>query len=227
MLAAERESILSNRVLPPFSSVPDLPSGADLQSAVYETTPLVLQTIRNVCGEGNFDRALGEYARAYRFEHPTREDFFATLSKYLTPACSQLARTLLTESPDYDAYIDGIEAQKSPKGFENTVWLAARGRAQIPQRVELKFEDGHRESQIVTLGASARITADGPSRIESAWIDPDFAVVIDRDRTNNARSVVAVIDQSVRRPAVSARAPARLTQMIGTLVSILLRGVGP
>jgi hypothetical protein len=48
-------------------------------ATVYDKTHVALETVARLLGHDTLDRALGEYARRFRFAHPTARDFFAVL----------------------------------------------------------------------------------------------------------------------------------------------------
>lgn len=221
---------------PIFQPADHFANGSSYGARVYGATSVALETLRRTYGEARFDAALGAYARKHRFSHPTPEDLFAALETWVSRDCAKAARAALTTPTTLDFSVERVTAAKrhAPKGWfdkpererdpalagfegwSGSVWIARRGVVDLPLTVELRFADGSQRREVVRFGDRPwlRLDADGPKELVSAIVDPDLAILLDRDRTNNFLSSRKVGAASVTRE--------RATAWIG----VLMRGVG-
>ncbi len=183
-------------------------TGTAYGSLVYSRTAALLETIRRVYGDEAMARAIGTYARRFRFAHPTPEDFLGVLRAELGDAAANTLRIALFDKGWVDFAITATsshEAHKSagifdvagrretvhnaPRGegnYEGWVLVKRRGTLRLPVEVELVAENGAKH-RVPWDGESdsVRIPYSGGSPLRAAVVDPDFRVVIDEDPTNN------------------------------------------
>jgi len=168
----------------------------------YGKTASVLLTLEGIIGEDTMDKAMRTYFMKYRFTHPTKADFLDTIQEvsgkdlkwYFDQAIygSQVMdyKVLRIESFPVNWY----EKKKSAfeKGDKNTVyrsyvWLQRKGDFVMPVEVEIKFDNGEKVREHWD-GASrwTRFAYEKKAKVESAEIDPDHKIQIDRNDFNNS-----------------------------------------
>jgi len=168
----------------------------------YGKTASVLLTLEGIIGEDTMDKAMRTYFMKYRFTHPTKADFLDTIQEvsgkdlkwYFDQAVygSQVMdyKVLRIESFPVNWY----EKKKSAfeKGDKNTVyrsyvWLQRKGDFVMPVEVEIKFDNGEKVREHWD-GASrwTRFAYEKKAKVESAEIDPDHKIQIDRNDFNNS-----------------------------------------
>jgi len=183
-------------------------TGGRYSSLVYERTGAVLETLRRVYGQAGMDRAMSEYTRAFRFEHPGPEDLIACFAQGMGGEAAAMLRRALFEKAwvDYAVVEVASHPHTAPRGlfdrdgrretvaaapakggdYEGSVLVERRGTLSFPVEIELVLEDGHRERVPWDgVGGSIRVPYRGPSRLRGAIVDPDRAVLLDDDLTNN------------------------------------------
>ncbi len=164
-------------------------SGTDYAALVYSRSATTLRTLGNVYGEDKVRRAVGTYARRYRFAHPTAEDFFSAMEESLGSEAASALRTALAELSSVDYSVETIEpvALDDGHGFRSQILLRRRGNIRLPVDVLLVTEDGEKRT-VRWDGASETfwLRDPGPSKIAAVVIDPEHRVLLDEDLTNNA-----------------------------------------
>jgi hypothetical protein len=161
-------------------------TGSDYGTLVYSRTATILETLRRVYGEALVMRALGRYARKYRFKHPVPDDLFAVFEEVVGARATATMKTALFEKGwvDYSASI--MRSRKNGSQWEATVLVSRKGPLSFPVDVELLFADGSKKRERWDGEADAtRIEYTGASALRSVVVDPDRAVLIDQDPTNN------------------------------------------
>ncbi|MFZ0418897.1 MAG: M1 family metallopeptidase [Candidatus Sulfotelmatobacter sp.] len=173
----------------------------------YGKTASVLLTLEGVIGEDTMDKAMRTYFMKYRFTHPTKEDFLKTIEEvsgknlrwYFDQAIygSQVMdyKILKIESVPVNWY----EEKKSAfhKDDKNTVyrsylWLQRKGDFVMPVEVEIKFDNGEKiREHWDGVTRWTKFTYEKKAKVESAEIDPDHRIQIDRNDFNNSYSAEA------------------------------------
>src|SRR5579863_3120902 len=173
----------------------------------YGKTASVLLTLEGIVGEDTMAKAMHTYFMKYRFTHPVKEDFLKTIEEVSGKDLRWYFNQAVygTQVLDYEVRkVDSFptnwyEDEKKVAGkkkdddkdtvYLSTVWLHRKGDFVMPVELEVKF----------TKGEKVREHWDGQSRwvkfqyekkakIESAEIDPDHKILIDRDNFNNSRT---------------------------------------
>jgi hypothetical protein len=159
-------------------------------------------------------RALGHYARRYRYAHPGPDDLIAVFHETMGERVAETLRTALFDKGWVDYAVDGVWTHEAERvagvldradkretveagasdegGWDSTVLVRRRGTLSFPVDVEFLFEDGstHRER----WGGDEpwrRFVWHGPSALRTATIDPDDRVMIDANLANNVGSARA------------------------------------
>jgi hypothetical protein len=180
----------------------------------YGKTASVLLTLEGIVGQDTIAKAMRAYFMKYRFTHPTKEDFLKTIEdvsgKDLRWYFNQAVYG--TQVLDYEvSKIDSFptnwsEDEKKSAGKKNykdtvylsTVWLHRKEDFVMPVELEVKFSNGEKvrehwdgQSRWVKFQYEKKAT------VESAEIDPDHKIELDRNNFNNSRTA-----ERNRRPAL-------------------------
>src|SRR5437016_9176456 len=172
--------------------------GSSYGGITYGKTATVLLTLEKVVGEDTMRRAIHTYFMRYRFTHPTREDFLQTVEevsgKNLRWYFDQAVYG--TQTLDYEVTRISSEPLNEKTGrpdiYRDQVVVSRKGDFIFPVTVEIKFADGKKvREQWDGRERWVRFMYDKPTRIESAEIDPDHQVYLDKDFFNNSKTVKA------------------------------------
>ena len=164
----------------------------------YNKTATVLKTLESIIGEEKLRQAMHVYFMRYRFTHPTREDFLQTVEevsgKNLRWYFDQAVYG--TQTLDYEVTRISSEPLNEKTGrpdlYRDQVVVSRKGDFIFPVTVEIKFADGKKvREQWDGRERWVRFMYDKPARIESAEIDPDHQVYLDKDFFNNSKTVKA------------------------------------
>jgi hypothetical protein len=168
----------------------------------YGKTASVLLTLESIIGEDTMAKAMHIYFMKYRFTHPTKEDFLKTIEDvsgknlrwYFDQAIygSQVMdyRVLKIESFPVNWYEDKKGASK--KDDKNTVyrsyvWLQRKGDFVMHVDVEIKFDNGEKiREHWDGVSRWTKFMYEKKAKVESAEIDPDQKIQIDRNDFNNS-----------------------------------------
>lgn len=185
-------------------------TGSAYGSQVYSRTAATLETLRRVYGEEPMQRALGGYARAFRFRHPTPDDLLAMVGAAMGERAKANLKTALFDKGwvDYAVLQMSSHPARKPAGifdvagkretvpvdrsasgarYEGWVLVTRRGTLSFPVDVELALEDGTKKRVAWDGNAeSKRIPYAGDSRLVGVVVDPDHKVLLDAQPTNNA-----------------------------------------
>ncbi len=168
----------------------------------YGKTASVLLTLEGIIGEDTMAKAMHVYFMKYRFTHPTKEDFLKTIEDvsgknlrwYFDQAIygSQVMdyKVLKIESFPVNWYDDKKSASK--KDDKNTVyrsfvWLQRKGDFVMPVDVEIKFDNGEKiREHWDGVSRWTKFMYEKKAKVESAELDPDHKIQIDRNDFNNS-----------------------------------------
>lgn len=197
---------------PIASPAASFPSGADYGAIVYARTGLLLLSMAGAYGREPMLRAMGAYARRYRFAHPRVDDFVSVVREYLgADAAANLEKALWERGwVDYELAEVTSSRKTSPGGlferegkretmarqtqspttWEGSVLVRRRGTLMLPVDVELVSEDGSRQTQRWDgRGDVVRLPYAAPTRLVRATVDPASKILLDEDLYNNGRTV--------------------------------------
>ncbi len=153
-------------------------SGASYARLVYCRTAAIMETLARVYGEDAVGRALGLYARRYRFEHPGPEQLLAVFEEILGARVAATLRRALFEKGWVDYVVDGVTP--------SSALVRRRGTLSFPVEVELFLDDGSTlRRQWDGQGESRSFEGPGSSPVRAAVVDPDDRVFIDANLANN------------------------------------------
>jgi hypothetical protein len=166
----------------------------------YGKTASVLLTLESIIGQDTMAKAMRVYFMKYRFTHPTKEDFLKTIEEVSGKNLRWYFDQAIygTQIMDYKVLrieslpVNWYEEKKKGSDDKNTlhrdtVWLQRKGDFVMPVEVEIKFSDGSKVREHWDGAARwTNFTYEKKATIESAEIDPDHRVHIDRDDFNNS-----------------------------------------
>jgi hypothetical protein len=187
------------------------PTAWQYSALVYWRTATLLRTIDGALGGGVVDRALGRYARAYRFRHPDARHLLDAFEQAGGAQARDALRVGLFERGWVDfAVVDMGTAKHASAlgvfdrdGGRETVtsatatgdhdgWavIARRGTIELPVDVALSFRDGSRRTvRWDGRGDWARIEWSHAPELERVTVDPDRRIALDEHHANDARAV--------------------------------------
>jgi hypothetical protein len=205
---ASNSAVHNEIVAQPASAFTD---GSDYGRLVYGRTLAVMETMRRVYGNDVVARAVGRYARKFRFQHPTPDDFLATMDEVLGPKVRDTIKSALFERGWVDYVLTAVQDVESAEalgefdvngkrdtvtkanktgGHQGWALVTRRGTLHIPVEIELSLEGGATQRMVWDgEGDSIRIPYKGALALKGAVIDPDDLVLIDQRRTNNFKTV--------------------------------------
>ena len=168
----------------------------------YGKTASVLLTLEGIIGEDTMDKVMRAYFMKYRFTHPTKEDFLKTIEEisgkdlrwYFNQAVygSQVMdyKVLRIDSFPMNWYEEKKSMfQKEDKNtvYRSFVWLQRKDDFVMPVDVEIKFDNGEKIREHWD-GADrwTKFSYEKKAKVESAEIDPDHKILIDRNDFDNS-----------------------------------------
>jgi hypothetical protein len=180
--------------------------GGDYGALVYRRTETLLLTLERVYGADLVHRAIGRYARRYRFDHPAPEHLIAAFSEVMGPEVGETVRAALFDRATVDYQAEQIiseraeaprgifgdpdhpnEAPKAGEGYRGSVLVRRLGALRFPVDIEMRFAD--KTKKTVRWEAKSdveRLPFEAPSALVGVVIDPAHKVLLDQDLTNNA-----------------------------------------
>jgi hypothetical protein len=216
-------------------------TGSAYGTQIYSRTATVLETLRRVYGDASMQRALGTYARRFRFEHPTPEALLGVVESELGAPAAKALRTALFDKGWVDYLVEQtsshparkpggifdkagkretvpVELRKDEAKFEGWALVARRGTLALPVDIELVFEDGSKNRVPWDgVGDATRIPYAGSSKLVAVVVDPERKVLLDQDPTNNHAAAGG---------AAAAGAP-RVLERLAYWTQLLVQLVGP
>jgi len=173
----------------------------------YGKTASVLVTLESVIGEDTMQKAMRVYFMKYRFTHPTKEDFLKTIEEVSGKDLRWYFNQAIYGSPVMDYKVLKIESfpvnwyeEKKSAGkkadkdtvYRSYVWLQRKEDFVMPVEVEVKFENGEKiREHWDGVSRWTKFTYEKKSKVESAEIDPDHRIQIDRNDFNNSYTAEA------------------------------------
>ncbi len=169
----------------------DLPASQYTESeygtAVYVKPAAILETVKRVWGGVKLRKALGDYARTQRFEHPTPAELYASFDAHYWPGFSRtILQPLVSSAKALDYEVRDVRALKHHGQWTTTIHIRKHGPGQIPVWIVLR----HNEDTVAKLRWESKESAltiqhSGPRAITSVHIDPFRQVVLDTHPQNN------------------------------------------
>ena len=179
----------------PNADVPATPTFRYWQGSAaiisYNKTALWLHTLERHLGWPMMQRILSTYFDRWKFRHPTPADFFQVVNDVsgqdLTPFFEQVYRS----SNTFDYAVQELKSDRRDDGTYRTVVVVQRlGEAMLPVDVVTTFADGQQVKERWNgLDRRTIYVYERPSRATSAEVDPQRALLVDANYTNNSRTL--------------------------------------
>lgn len=188
-------------------------SGGEYGALVYARTATILRTIDRVWG-GAAKRAVGAYARRERFRHPTPAALESAIRAEAGERAADFFRAAVHDRGWVDFEAISVSSDvKEGGGYRAQVLVRRRGTLELPVEVEVVDETGRRaRGRWEGRGPFAKIAVTTEARAVSAVVDPDNAVLVDEDRSNDA--------VSTKPPSIAPRSLALATLLSGIALSL-------
>jgi len=168
----------------------------------YGKTASVLLTLESIIGEDTMAKAMRTYFMKYRFTHPGKEDFLKTIEEVSGRDLRWYFNQAVYGSPVLDYRVMRVESipvnwyetkksvfQKDDKNtlYRSYVWIQRKEDFVMPVEVEVKFDNGEKfREHWDGVSRWTKFTYEKKAKVESAEIDPDHRVQIDRNDFNNS-----------------------------------------
>jgi len=174
----------------------------------YGKTASVLLTLEGIIGEDTMAKAMHTYFMKYRFTHPTKEDFLKTIEEVAGKDLRWYFNQAVYGSKVMDYEVMRVDYfpvnwyEKKEMGFgkkenknavyRSTVWLHRKEDFTMPVEVEIRFSNGEKIREHWD-GQSrwTKFSYEKKAKVESAELDPDHKIQIDRNNFNNSYVVEA------------------------------------
>ena len=184
----------------------DYYSNGSYGGITYGKTASVLLTLESIIGQDTMAKAMHVYFMKYRFTHPTKEDFLKTIEEvsgrdlrwyfnqavYGSPVMDYKILNIVSYPVNW--YEDKGSFQKDDKNtvYRSYVYLQRKEDFVMPVEVEIKFDNGEKVREHWDgVSRWTQFTYEKKAKVESAEIDPDHKVQIDRNDFNNSYTVEA------------------------------------
>jgi hypothetical protein len=184
-------------------------SSSSYGESVYGLTSITLETVARTWGRARLRAALGDYAQAQRFAHPTPTDLFRVMDDHYWAGFSE---SVLVPPLMHAERGSVTSVQIHPNDGGSTVTASRTRGPRLPLQVEIRLADG----------TSTRVSWPGPDRefhhttlttpVTWARVDPDGHNLLDPSLLDN---VAMVEDHEPPREAVFSRLLGALTTLLG------------
>ncbi|HEX4336027.1 MAG TPA: M1 family metallopeptidase [Polyangiaceae bacterium] len=189
----------------------DFASFREVGALVYARTGIVLETLGRSYGKSALDRAIGRYARRYRFDHPGPKHLIAVVREVMGDEPADFLRAALLEGGTVDFVAkdlrtlpltpkagvfdrptgrieeDAPESAKNDERWAGRVLVFRHGALRVPVDVALSFADGSRTVRHWDgRGRRQSFDVESASPLVAAEVDPELRVLLDDDLTNGA-----------------------------------------
>jgi hypothetical protein len=168
----------------------------------YGKTASVLLTLEGMIGEDTMARAMHTYFMKYRFTHPTKEDFLKTIEEvsgkdlrwyfsqavYGTPVMDYQILKINSFPVNWSDDKDKKKSEDKNTVYLSTVWVQRKEDFVMPVEIEIKFNNGEKIREHWD-GRSrwTKFSYEKKAKVESAELDPDHKILIDRNNFNSSR----------------------------------------
>ncbi len=180
----------AERNAPVAQPAPAFLTGRDYGALVYRRTATLLDTLGNVYGKDEVRRAVGRYARRYRFQHPVPADLLQAVREVVGADAAEQLRLGLFDRGTVDYAVADVTSAPEGEGYRGSVLVRRRGALRFPVDVDLVAEGG--AVQRVRWDAAesvARLPYQGKTKLVAAVVDPEHRILLDDDLSNNARAL--------------------------------------
>jgi hypothetical protein len=171
-------------------------------AATYAKTALALRTLGGLLGgQGKVIAALGDYARRYRFAHPSERDFRTAFSAATGGKVDGVLEELLHDTGTLDYAVARVDVHQVPAAvpaapgmasaeaprYRSEVVVERRGALRVPVDIRVVYDDGG-ETRETWDGQTRwyRIDVTSTRQATYAVVDSDDKLPLDANRLNNS-----------------------------------------
>jgi hypothetical protein len=171
----------------------EYPDQMEYNAAVYSRASMVLGTLKRVLGDSVFAEALRDFARRYRFGHPTGDDLLNSISSSANVDLSGFSSQFVAGTARVDYAVTSLDYSRVDQDsaeatgqYNISVEVRRRLGGIVPQRITVVLEDGARLDSLWD-GQSRLAIFDFVAESEPAYaaLDEDGITELDEDRANN------------------------------------------
>ena len=214
-------------------------TGGNYGALVYSRTAALLETLRRVYGDEPVGRALGRYARQYRFQHPGPEQLLSVIEEVLGARVAGTLRAALFDKGWVDFEVEQVRSRETTQpagvfdtggkrdtvqsgkggsgGFDNGALVRRRGSLVFPVDIALTMADGTtRIERWDGEGEARRLAWHDAVALRGVVVDPDDRVLVDQNPQNNHASA---LDEGGGAP--------RTLERVTYFMQLLLQALGP
>jgi len=197
---------------PLASAASQFPGFQTLAALVYSRSATLFETLARVHGRERLDRALGAYARKYRFAHPGPAELVAALDAELGPGTAQLLDLALNQrgrvnyvvrdvqtAPERipGGHLDAsgntdepVEGSTVPRRFHSRALVVRHGELELPVEILLIDSTGKvTKKHWNGAGPFHVVEHHGDAPLATVVVDPERRVLLDDDLLDNAATV--------------------------------------
>lgn len=171
---------------------PEFATGSDYTRLIYFRTATLLTTLERVYGAEVVQRAIGRYARRYRFAHPGPEQLLQAVGEVVGRDAEEQLRAALSLDGWVDYAVDELRSEARPRAgaWRGDVLVRRMGTLSFPVDVDLVgADDSVTRVRWDGRESTTRIAYRGTSRLVGAVVDPARRVLLDERLDNNARAL--------------------------------------
>ena len=153
----------------------------------YNKTALWLHTLERYLGWPVLQRVMSTYFQRYAFKHPRPQDFFAVANEVSGQDLTWYFDQVYRGAQTFDYALDYARSDRVGDRYHTMVVARRNSDGVFPVTVRVTFADG-RQTDWSWDGRSQwkMFEIDGSAEAVKAEVDPDAALLLDLNRTNNS-----------------------------------------
>jgi hypothetical protein len=150
----------------------------------YYRTQVAMKTLEGYLGRETMARVMRTYFERWRFRHPTSQDFFDVASEVSGQDLSWFFDQYFRSDRVLDYAVQSVERRD---GGRTEIILERAGDGVFPVKARVTRRDGTTETiEWDGVAAQKLFTLEGPSPVTRVEIDPERAVLLDANWTNDS-----------------------------------------
>ena len=159
-------------------------------SITYNKTALWLNTMERWLGWPMLQRVLSAHFDAWRFKHPSPNDFFAVVNAVTGQDLGWYFDQVYRSSNVFDYGVQDLTSARDGDEYHTNVIVRRYGEATFPVDVLVTFRDGQRVTERWDGKDRWKLYAyDRRSPVLSAQVDPNRVLLLDANYTNNSKTL--------------------------------------
>ncbi|MBE9461627.1 M1 family metallopeptidase [Dyadobacter subterraneus] len=157
---------------------PDVIPGNQVYTIQYQKVAYLLTLLREeILGKERFDPAFRKYISDWAYKHPTPWDFFSSINSSTGEDLNWFWKSMFLENYKLDQKITQVVNPQKGKSQKAKITVENMGKAAMPLKVEVTFENGQKEShnfpvEIWEQGLSYSFSPDSDGSVTKVVIDP-------------------------------------------------------